>query len=137
MKAKLFTSAVVLMAAMAVQGASIPAAKAEAVEFFKCSLAEGAKISDLVTATKALLETARENGIENYSVRYISPLYSSDISRGTHYWVGIAPNAADMGAFNDYWDTDANKGHRKKFRELTADCENSSLYYSTPVNMDD
>jgi hypothetical protein len=42
-----------------------------------------------------------------------------------------------MGAFNEYWDTDANKKHRKKFREITENCEASSLYYSTPVEMDE
>lgn len=42
-----------------------------------------------------------------------------------------------MGAFNDYWDTDANKKHRGKYLALVEDCESSSLYYSTPVKMDE
>lgn len=137
MRGKLFTSAAAIIASVVLQGASLPAAKAASVEFFKCTLVEDAKIADLVTATTALLKTAKENGIENYSVRFLSPLYSADISRGTHYWVGIAPNAAEMGAFNDYWDTDVNKAHRKRFRELTENCEASSLYYSTPVEMEE
>lgn len=137
MRGKLLTGVTAITAAILLQGASIPTAKAAAVEFFKCTLAEGAKVSDLVTVTKAMLTTAKENGIENYSVRFMSPLYSSDISRGTHYWVGIAPNAAEMGAFNDYWESDTNKKHRGKFRELTEDCEASSMHYSTPVKMDE
>ncbi len=140
MRGKLFTGVAAIAVSILLQGANIQAAKAEAaaaVEFFKCTLVEGKNMDDLVAVTKALLKTAKENGIENYSVRFITPLYSTDISRGTHYWVGIAPNAAEMGAFNDYWDTDANKKHREKYRELTEKCEASSLYYETPVIMDE
>ncbi|MCB2112332.1 MAG: hypothetical protein KDD85_02150 [Parvularculaceae bacterium] len=112
-------------------------ANASAVEFFKCTLEENATMSQLVAATKAMLKDAHANDHAGVGVYYLNPLYSSDISRGVFYWVGVAEDAGAIGAFNDYWESDANKKHRDKFVELSSGCESSSLHYGTEVKLDD
>jgi hypothetical protein len=113
------------------------AANAQAAEFFKCTLAEGATMDQLVASTRAFLETAEaEPTMEGYTVRFLSPVYSTDTSRGVFWWVGVAPSLAALGAANDYWGTEANAEHSSRFRELTDDCESSSAHYLTPVSAD-
>ena len=101
------TAAVVL----GIAGVAISAntAKAGAVEHFKCSLAEGKTMDDLVSVASHFHQVIADAGIEGYSVSYLSPLFSSDIKRGNFYWVGTASDVATIGAINDFWDTDENK----------------------------
>ena len=112
---------------------TMQAAQASAAEFFKCKLAEDATMEPLVTATEAYLAAAKENGQEGYSVRFLSPVFSRDISPGTYWWVGMGPNLAAVGAINDYWFSDANKEHRDRFSELSPSCEIGSLHMVTNV----
>lgn len=114
------------------------AASAQAVEFFKCTLAEGASIQQLTEATRAFLKDAEGvPAMEGYSVRFLTPLYASDISHGSFYWVGIAADFAALGAANDYWDSEANAAHRRRFGELSSDCEASSAYRAHPVETEE
>ena len=113
--------------------AAIGAVNASAAEFFKCKFAEGATMDQLVEATAAFLVDAKANGHEDYSVRFLSPVYSSDITAGTFWWVGVALNLAGAGAINDYWDSDANTAHRERFGELSTGCSMSSLHVVTNV----
>lgn len=130
---KLFVGAIALVFAIGVQVTTIQTAQAAAAEFFKCKLAEDATMEQLVTATEAFLATAKENGHEGYSVRFLSPVFSRDTSRGTFWWVGVAPDLTAIGAINDYWPSDANTEHRDRFRELSADCTVASLHVVTNV----
>ena len=133
MRHKLFVGAIALVFAIGVQVTTIQTAQAAAAEFFKCKLAEGATMEQLVTATEAFLATAKENGHEGYSVRFFSPVFSRDISPGIFWWVGVGPNLAAVGAINDYWFSDANKEHRDRFGELSPSCETGSLHMVTNV----
>ncbi len=133
MRHKFFVGAIALVFAIGVHVTTIQTAQAAAAEFFKCTLAEDATMEQLVTATEAFLATAKENGHEGYSVRFLSPLFSSDISPGTFWWVGVGPNLAAIGAINDYWTSNANKEHRDRFGELSPSCETSSLHVVTNV----
>jgi hypothetical protein len=133
MKRKYLGSVAAIAVAAAINMAAIGAAQASAAEFFKCKLAEDATMEQLVTATEAFVVTAKENGHEDYSVRFLSPVYSSDVSRGTFWWVGVGPNLAALGAINDYWESDANTEHRDRFRELSTGCETASLHVLTRV----
>jgi len=112
-------------------------AEASAVEFFKCKLAENATMDQLVTAAKAMLKDAKANGLGDYSLYFLNPLYSSDISNGTFYRVGASPNALRLGAYNDCWITDVMKKHRDKFRPLIKDCsptgDSAGVLWSTEV----
>jgi acyl dehydratase len=95
-------------------------------------------MDQLVASTQAYLEAAEaEPTMEGYTVRFLSPVYSADTSRGVFWWVGVAPSLAALGAANDYWGTEANAEHSNRFGELTDDCESSSAHYLTPVATDD
>ncbi len=133
MRKKLLRGAAAIAVAAGMNLATMQVAQASAAEFFKCKLAEDATMEQLVTATEAFLAAAKENGHEGYSVRFLSPLFSSDISPGTFWWVGVGPNLAAIGAINDYWTSDANKEHRDRFGELSAGCTVSSLHVVTNV----
>ena len=106
-------------------------ARAEAVEFFKCKLADGATIAQLVELANNFEGVAAENGLEGINVAFLTPLYSSDLSEGTFWWVGMAPNYAGAGQINDIWDSDAGEPTRDRWDELVSSCENSSLYRLT------
>lgn len=133
MRHKFFLAAIAFLFAIGLHVTTIQDAQASAAEFFKCKLAEDATMEQLVTATEAFLAAAKENGHEGYSVRFLSPLFSSDISPGTYWWVGVGPNLAAIGAINDYWTSDANKEHRDRFGELSPSCETASLHVVTNV----
>ena len=133
MRHKLFLGAMALLFAIGVQVTAMQDAQAEAAAFFKCKFAEGATMEQLVTATEAFVAAAKENGHEGYSVRFLSPVFASDITRGTFWWVGVGPNLAAIGAINDYWDSEANTEHRDRFGELSADCTVASLHVVTNV----
>lgn len=137
MISKVLTAAATVAIAAGLNLAVAQSAQANAVEFFKCKLAEKATMDQLVTATKAMLKDAKAKGHAEYGVYFLNPLYSTDISSGTFYWVGVGPSAGAVGAFNDYWESEANKKHRDRFGELSAGCESSSLHYGTEVKMDD
>lgn len=111
--------------------------EASAVEFFKCTLAPDATMDQLVTVAKAMLKDAKANGFADYTLHFHNPLYSEDISNGTFYWVGDSPNALRLGAYNDYWNADANKTHRDRFRELIKDCDSAGLHWSVAVKADE
>jgi hypothetical protein len=100
-------------------------ATAGVVEFFKCKLADTATMEQLVSTATAMLTDAKAHGLGDYSLYFLNPLYSSDISNGTFYWVGASPNATRLGAYNDFWIADAMKKHRDKFRPLIKECSAS------------
>lgn len=114
----------------AVTGFAISAQPADAAarEFFKCKLADGVSMDDMGGLVKDFNKIASDNGFADYQAELLSPLFSGDISRGTFFWQGNAPNFERIGALNDWWDkSDANADIRKRWREMT-DCEFSSLY---------
>ena len=130
---KLFVGAIALVFAVGIQVTTIQTAQAAAAAFFKCKFADGATMAQLVTATEAFVATVKENGHEGYSVRFLSPVFSSDISPGTFWWVGVGPDLATIGAINDFWDSEANTVHRERFGELSSGCTTSSLHVVTNV----
>lgn len=133
MRHKLIPGAMALLFAIGVHVTTIQDAQASAAAFFKCKFAQGATMDQLVEATAAFVAAAKEDGHEGYSVRFLSPVFASDISPGTFWWVGVAGNLAAIGAINDYWDSDANTEHRDRFGELSAGCSVSSLHVVTEV----
>lgn len=110
---------------------------AQSVEFFKCRLAEGASMEEMVEATTAMLETAHQNGQSDYTVSFLTPLYAEDTTRGLFIWVGSASSFSAIGAFNDYWDDEVNTGHRARWRELSTGCESASVYGLQEVDTPD
>ncbi|MCH8203350.1 MAG: hypothetical protein IH996_09615 [Proteobacteria bacterium] len=133
MKRKYLGGVAAIAVAAAVNMVTVGAAQADAAAFFKCTFAEGATMDQLVEATAAFVATVKENGYEGYSVRFLSPVFSSDISPGTFWWVGVGPSLEVIGAINDYWTSDANTEHRDRFGELSAGCTVSSLHVVTNV----
>lgn len=135
MTRKFLTGAAVIAVGAGVTLAPTGSAQAAAAEFFKCKLAEDVTMEQLVEATAAFLEDAHKNGHEGYSVRFLSPVFSGDISPGTFWWVGVGPTMGAVGALNDYWEGEANTEHRDQFRELTGGCEMSSMHVITNVDV--
>lgn len=135
MRKTLLTGAAAFAVAAGLTLVTTNSAQASAAEFFKCKLAEDATIEQLVEATAAFLEDAHANGHEGYSVRFLSPVFSGDISPGVFWWVGVGPSLGAVGALNDYWQSEANTEHRDRFRELTSGCEMSSLHAITNVDV--
>ena len=117
MRKKLLMGAAAIAVAAGMNMVTVGTAQANAAAFFKCTFAEGATMDQLVEATAAFVATVKENGYEGYSVRFLSPVFSSDISPGTFWWVGVGPSLEVIGAINDYWTSDANKEHRDRFGE--------------------
>jgi len=130
-KFTLMTSALALGIAGMVFSAQPAAAGAN--EYFKCSLAEGKTMDDLVAIGSDFHAVLAEAGIEGFWVSFMTPLFAPDIKRGTFYWVGHAPDVATIGAINDLWDTDVNKDVRDAWEAATSDCESSSVYITTKV----
>lgn len=122
--------------ALALQVSATSAANANAVEFFKCTMVEGASIDGLVEVANNFKVVAAENGLENINIVFLTPVYAADIAEGTFVWVGLTENLADAGRMNDIWGTDANADVRAGWDELVADCEASSLYNSTGTGGD-
>ena len=125
-------TAALALGAVAVTFTAQPAT-AGANEYFKCSLAEGKTMDDLVSVASHFYQVLADAGIEGFTVSFLTPLFSSDIKRGTFHWVGYAPDVATIGVVNDFWGSDANKPVRDHWLAVTNDCESSSVYISTPV----
>lgn len=122
-------------AAIGLGGFSLMAspANAGAVEYFKCSLADGKTMDDLVSVAAHFHQVIADAGIDGYVVSYLSPLFAQDIKRGNFHWVGTADDVATIGEINDFWESDANKAVRDHWIEVTSDCETSSVHFSTYV----
>lgn len=128
MRDNLRVLAVAAIAAVTSYAMSAQPADAAAREFFKCKLADGVSMEDMAGLVKDVTKIATANGLGDYHAELLLPLFSSDISKGTFYWQGNAPNFERIGAANDWWEnSDANADIRKRWGEMT-DCENSSLY---------
>ena len=109
------------------------AAQADAREYYKCKLADGVPMEELEKVANDFMKIARMEGFKDYSMELLWPMFSEDISRGTFYWAGIAPNASRIGAINEYWyKSEANADIRKRFGTLTT-CESSSMYMVTKI----
>ncbi len=133
MKRKYLGGVAAIAVAASMNMVTVGAAQADAAAFFKCTFAEDATMDQLVEATAAFVATVKEKGFEGYSVRFLSPVFSRDISPGTFWWVGVGPSLEVIGAINDFWVTEANKEHRDRFSELSPSCETSSLHMVTNV----
>ncbi|GEM_PF-4511290 len=108
-------------------------ARADAREYFKCKLTDGTEGAALEELANDFMKIARAEGFKDYSMEFLWPLFSQDISRGSFYWSGKAPNAARIGALNDFWEgSKANADIRARFRKM-ATCETSSLYMTTEI----
>ncbi|PCI32754.1 MAG: hypothetical protein COB54_06565 [Alphaproteobacteria bacterium] len=108
-------------------------AQAAARDFFKCKLVEGAKQEAMEKVAADFMKIVRKEKIKGYSMELLWPLYSQDISRGSFYWSGTAPNAAKVAGMEEFWgDNDANKDVRKRFGEI-ASCESSSIYMVSTI----
>ncbi len=128
MRDNLRVLAVAAIAAVTSYAISAQPADAAAREFFKCKLANGASMDDLAGLVKDFNKVASDNGFANYQAELLSPLFASDISRGTFIWQGNAPNFERIGAINDWWESsDANADIRKRWQEMT-ECESASVY---------
>ncbi len=109
------------------------AAQADARDFFKCKLVEGAKQETMEKVAADYMALVRKEGIKGYSMELLWPMYSQDISRGTFYWSGTAPTAAKIAGMEEFWgDSDANKDIRKRFGDI-ARCESGSIYMVTKI----
>lgn len=126
---KIATTAIVL--ALATPLAFTQEARAEAAEFFKCRLVEGGSIENLVAIANDFEAIVAENGLEDYNVSFLTPLYASDLKEGTFWWVGIAQNYSGAGRANEIWESSAGDGVRARWDENIRGCENSSLYSLT------
>lgn len=108
-------------------------ANAAAREYFKCKLVNGATAEAMIELSNDFMKIARKEGFEDYSMELLWPLFAADISRGSFFWAGMAPNAERIGALNDFWEnSDANADIRKRNRALTT-CESSSLYMTSEI----
>ena len=117
------------LAAVAAMMLTSAPALGEANEYFKCTLKEGVETEALVTLGKDFVAQAAKNGHADFSVAFLFPVFAADISRGSFFWQGTAPNIAGIGAINDYWeDSDANADIRKRWGELLVGCESSSVF---------
>lgn len=112
-------------------------AHASAAEFYKCSLNEGASFKQLKEATAAFLKDAKKNGRDQYSVRFLVPLYAGDIGGNTFWWVGIGPSVGSVASENDYWMSEANAAHRKAVFAIIKDCTSSSLHEIIDVKVEE
>lgn len=127
------TISLVFCAAAGVAIATPQVAHAEAAEFFKCTLREGATLDQAVAVASDYLKESKKNGRSGYSIRFLSPIYSSDTGNGVFYWVGTGPTLGSVAGENDYWPSDANKAIRERFGALITGCQSASLYTLTPV----
>lgn len=101
----------------------------EANEYFKCTLKEGVKTEALTELGKDFVALAGKHGHKDYSLAFLFPVFAADISRGSFFWQGTAPNLAGIGAINDFWeDEDDNEDIRKRWRAMIDDCESSSIF---------
>jgi hypothetical protein len=128
-----------MMAAVIVSGClSVAATPAEAstLEYFKCKLADNVTMDQLNAAASAMLKDAKANGVGDYKLYFLNPLYTSDISKGVFFWVGVSPNALRLGAYNDFWKADANKKHRDRFDALIKDCDSAGAHWLTELKAD-
>ncbi len=106
-------------------------ARADSAEFFKCTMAEGGSLEALVQIGSDAEKRMAENGLENYHVAIMTPLFSSDLSEGTFYWIGVANDFAGAGMANDIWESSANDDIRARWDEQITGCESSSLHRVT------
>lgn len=113
--------------------ACAPPAKAEAMDFFKCKMKDTTTMAQVTDAVSSFLKDAAKNGHDKYSVRLLSPVYSTDITAGVFWWVGVGPSLGSVAAENEYWASEANRTQREKFNALIKDCESSSLHQVTEV----
>lgn len=128
---------VALAATMGLGVAAAPPANAEAADFFKCKMKEGSTIEQVTEVIRAFVKDAKKNGYDKYSVRFLLPVYSSDISAGVFWWVGVDKNLGSLASGNEYWISEKNRTHREKFNALIKDCESSSLHHVVEVKAAD
>lgn len=135
---KIFIKSSVAVAAIAgLSVAAAPPANAEAADFFKCKMKEGTTIEQVTTVVSAFVKDAKKNGFDKYSVRFLLPVYSSDISTGVFWWVGVDQSLGSLASGNEYWISEKNRTHREKFNALIKDCESSSLHHVVNVKAAD
>jgi hypothetical protein len=127
-----------MMAVIVSGGMSLAVAPAEAstLEYFKCKLADNATMEQLNAAASAMLKDAKANGLGDYKLYFLNPLYTSDISKGVFFWVGVSPNALRLGAYNDFWKADANRKHRERFDALIKGCDSAGVHWLTELKAD-
>jgi hypothetical protein len=128
---------VALTATMGLGVAAAPPASAEAADFFKCKMREGTTIEQVTAVIRVFVKDARKNGYDKYSVRFLMPVYSNDISAGVFWWVGVDKDLGSLASGNEYWVSEKNRSHREKFNALIKDCESSSLHQVIEVKAAD
>lgn len=129
MRTALTSTAVAL--AIAAQGLFVQGARAEAAEFFNCSMADGTSMDQLVELANDFEAVTVANGLENFRVAFLTPLYSSNLADGNFWWVGVADSYAGAAMANEIWDSEAGDEIRARWDALVTGCASSSLHRLT------